>query len=146
MDRKVTYLVAAFAVCVLMMAGSAWAQGRGHGRGMSGANQGWHADNDRHGWRGGDWNGDRSVFGYDQRPRGWDKGRKTGWGDCDVPPGQAKKVGCSPTSRVFGGYVRHRDYIRHDRDRDRDRDRYYRHSSSYRDSRYRNTGVRRNHR
>ena len=25
------------------------------------------------------------------RPPGWDKGKKTGWGDSDVPPGHAKK-------------------------------------------------------
>lgn len=25
------------------------------------------------------------------RPPGWDKGKKTGWGDSDVPPGLAKK-------------------------------------------------------
>jgi hypothetical protein len=31
-----------------------------------------------------------------KRPAGWDKGRKTGWGDCNVPPGQAKKAGCTP--------------------------------------------------
>src|SRR4051794_7269419 len=30
----------------------------------------------------------------DHRPAGWDKGKKKGWGDCDVPPGQAKKHGC----------------------------------------------------
>ena len=32
--------------------------------------------------------------GPSSRPSGWDKGRKTGWGDCDVPPGLAKKRGC----------------------------------------------------
>ena len=26
------------------------------------------------------------------RPYGWDQGKKTGWGDDDVPPGQAKKL------------------------------------------------------
>lgn len=40
---------------------------------------------------------------------GWNKGKKKGWDGCDVPPGQAKKVGCTPG----------RDW----RDRDRDRDR-----------------------
>jgi hypothetical protein len=30
------------------------------------------------------------------RPPGWSKGRKTGWGNCDLPPGQAKKYGCTP--------------------------------------------------
>jgi hypothetical protein len=29
------------------------------------------------------------------RPPGWDRGRKVGWGNCDVPPGLAKKFGCS---------------------------------------------------
>ena len=28
------------------------------------------------------------------RPTGWDRGRKVGWGNCDMPPGLAKKVGC----------------------------------------------------
>ncbi len=28
------------------------------------------------------------------RPPGWSKGKKTGWGNCGVPPGQAKKSGC----------------------------------------------------
>ena len=27
-------------------------------------------------------------------PPGWRHGKKKGWGDCDVPPGQAKKQGC----------------------------------------------------
>ncbi len=26
-----------------------------------------------------------------KRPHGWDMGKKTGWGDSDVPPGLAKK-------------------------------------------------------
>jgi len=31
------------------------------------------------------------------RPPGWDRGRKVGWGNCDVPPGLAKKTGCRNT-------------------------------------------------
>ncbi len=30
----------------------------------------------------------------DGRPPGWSRGRKVGWGGCDLPPGQAKKHGC----------------------------------------------------
>jgi hypothetical protein len=30
----------------------------------------------------------------DGRPPGWSKGKKTGWGNCGLPPGQAKKYGC----------------------------------------------------
>ena len=33
---------------------------------------------------------------WSSRPPGWDRGRKTGWGGCSVPPGHAKKSGCSP--------------------------------------------------
>jgi hypothetical protein len=35
------------------------------------------------------------------RAPGWNRGRKTGWGACNVPPGQAKKLGC--TSTIFPG-------------------------------------------
>jgi hypothetical protein len=28
------------------------------------------------------------------RPPGWRRGEKTGWGNCGLPPGQAKKYGC----------------------------------------------------
>lgn len=70
-----------------MLTGSAMAQGRGNGRGNAPANV-WNANRD---WRG---DRDRWTFGDDQRPRGWDRGKKNGWRDCDVPPGQAKKMGC----------------------------------------------------
>jgi hypothetical protein len=30
----------------------------------------------------------------DGRPPGWGHGKKTGWGNCGLPPGQAKKYGC----------------------------------------------------
>src|SRR5947208_13995544 len=38
----------------------------------------------------------RDIFTRDEhgRPSSWDRGKKNGWGDCDVPPGQAKKQGC----------------------------------------------------
>ena len=31
---------------------------------------------------------------FTHRPPGWDRGRKVGWGNCDLPPGLAKKYGC----------------------------------------------------
>jgi len=35
------------------------------------------------------------VYGdRDERPPGWGHGKKTGWGDCGLPPSQAKKDGC----------------------------------------------------
>lgn len=123
MSKRVLRSVVAVIFCAVIASGSAWAQGRGHGRGMSGANSGWRSnDMDRDTWGSRDWRGDRDrwTFGRNDRPRGWDKGKKTGWGDCDVPPGQAKKVGCSPSSRIFGA-PSYRNYRR-----DRDRDRRYR--------------------
>lgn len=35
------------------------------------------------------------VYGdREGRPPGWSRGKKTGWGNCGLPPGQAKKHGC----------------------------------------------------
>ncbi len=53
-------------------------------------------------------------------PPGWEKGRKTGWGDCDVPPGQAKKVGCTPGAahRRDHRWAQRRDRRWEDRRRD----------------------------
>ena len=36
----------------------------------------------------------RAYSGRDERPPGWSRGNKTGWRDCGLPPGQAKKYGC----------------------------------------------------
>ena len=54
-----------------------------------------HEDNDRDEHRAGRGHGhEAAVVGPSSRPPGWDKGKKTGWGDCNVPPGLAKKRGC----------------------------------------------------
>jgi len=37
----------------------------------------------------------RGDFRNSGRPPGWDRGRKVGWGNCDLPPGLAKKRGCN---------------------------------------------------
>jgi hypothetical protein len=35
------------------------------------------------------------VYGeHDERPPGWGHGKKTGWGNRGLPPGQVKKYGC----------------------------------------------------
>jgi hypothetical protein len=47
-----------------------------------------------HGWEKRD-GVEMRVFGpHDGRPEGWSKGKKTGWQDCGLPPGQAKKYQC----------------------------------------------------
>jgi hypothetical protein len=120
MSKLLIRSLAALALGAVIITGSAMAQGRGH----SAANQGWRGDRDGDSVRGRDWRGDRDrwTFGNDRRPAGWDKGRKTGWGDCDVPPGQAKKTGCNSGVSVFHSTRRHDNY-RRDRDRDRNQHR-----------------------
>jgi len=51
-------------------------------------------DDDHHGWaREGKYE-TRAYHDRDGRPPGWSRGMKTGWRDCGLPPGQAKKYGC----------------------------------------------------
>jgi len=49
------------------------------------------------------------VYEGDERPPGWGHGKKTGWGNCGMPPGQAKKHGCQ--AYVYEGrqYYYHQD-------------------------------------
>ena len=48
---------------------------------------------------------------YDDPP-GWDHGRKAGWGNCDLPPGLAKKRGCYPTRYRLVRYpVEHGSFV-----------------------------------
>jgi hypothetical protein len=51
-------------------------------------------DGDDHGWERRDGYEFRIYGDRDERPPGWSRGKKTGWGDCGLPPGQAKKYGC----------------------------------------------------
>ena len=53
-----------------------------------------HANKDRdEGWeRRGDY--EYHTYAAGNVPPGWNHGKKTGWGDCGLPPGQAKKYGC----------------------------------------------------
>ncbi len=76
------------------------AQGHGHGSGRAHGDAGaavFRHDFDRHERGRVVIRDDRSFSHHhfsNNRPPGWDHGRKVGWGDCDVPPGQAKKMGC----------------------------------------------------
>jgi hypothetical protein len=51
-------------------------------------------DNDDERWERRDGYEYRTYGDREGRPPGWSKGKKTGWGDCGLPPGQAKKYGC----------------------------------------------------
>ena len=46
------------------------------------------------GWENRDGYEYRVYANPDERPPGWSHGKKTGWGNCGLPPGQAKKYGC----------------------------------------------------
>ena len=99
---KAKFFVAAAVTLALSLSAAA------QPRGGYGHNRSHDRDNDRirrvdrdgnrdFGRRGNDH--DRDDFrgrGRDDRSsrRGWSHGRKTGWGNCDLPPGQAKKSGC----------------------------------------------------
>ena len=52
-----------------------------------------HNDNDQ-GWERHEGYEYRTYAENDERPPGWNQGKKTGWGNCGMPPGQAKKYGC----------------------------------------------------
>jgi hypothetical protein len=78
-----------------------------------------HFDDDDHGRRDRDEGWERRdgyeyhVYDRDGRPPGWSKGRKTGWGNCGLPPGQAKKYGCR--TYVYEGrpYYYYQDEVGH---------------------------------
>src|SRR5579864_1689057 len=54
-----------------------------------------HFDKDDHqGWERREGYEYRIYGDREGRPPGWSRGKKTGWGNCGLPPGQAKKYGC----------------------------------------------------
>lgn len=57
-----------------------------------------HDRDDRRVRRDGDHDRDDRFIGSRGRVVGRTQGRKTGWGNCDLPPGQAKKAGCTPAA------------------------------------------------
>ncbi len=78
-------------------------QGQGKGKGNGNGKGNPHTqevrdrddhDRDHGGWERRDSYEYRTYRG-DERPPGWSHGKKTGWGNCDLPPGQAKKYGCN---------------------------------------------------
>ncbi len=66
----------------------------GEGRKHEHGNKYFDDDDDDQGWERRDGYEYRSYGDRDGRPPGWSHGKKTGWGDCGLPPGQAKKYGC----------------------------------------------------
>ncbi len=108
-------LVAMFA----LLSPSSWAQGKGQGKGKD-KSSGQAASEDKSagkqekakhkeknskadkekdkdrakGWESREGYEYRTYGEAKSRPPGWSKGKKTGWDNCGVPPGQAKKGEC----------------------------------------------------
>ena len=127
--RRMRVGLASFAALTLFVIPSlAQGRGRGHGKAQGNhrtvfdsRNSGRHDRLDRRD-RGRVVIVDDRVFFGDRsggnRPPGWDRGRKVGWGNCDMPPGLAKKHGCRNNSWFGDG---RRDDRRWDRRRSNDR-------------------------
>ena len=101
--------ILALSVCLALLPASAFAKGgkgggppadkgkRSSEHGSKDKEKHHDEDNDRdehHAGRGHDHDHEATAAGPSNRPPGWDKGKKTGWGDCNVPPGLAKQRGC----------------------------------------------------
>jgi hypothetical protein len=119
---KLSKLTFTGALALSLLPAAAMAEGKGHGKGNGKNHAKQHdrdddrghdrdRDNDRDHDRDGDH--DRDDHGNhvadSSRPAGWSKGKKTGWGDCDVPPGQVKKYGCHPNSSLSERALRERE-------------------------------------
>ena len=56
------------------------------------------SDQDKQGWERRDGYEYRVYADPSDRPPGWGHGKKTGWGNCGLPPGQAKNTAAAATS------------------------------------------------
>jgi len=88
--RKWIAVLALIAALALVAPAAMADQGKGKGNPHASKN----VDNDDDRWERRDGYEYRMYDDSDGRPPGWSKGKKTGWGDCGLPPGQAKKYGC----------------------------------------------------
>lgn len=106
--RKIFFQVLLAAAVWLMLAGVSSAYGRDHGGGHGHG----HADVEDGGGHGHGHGADRGDHDRDEgrgdrdrddsgRPPGWSHGKKTGWGNCDMPPGLAKKNGGCDNDRDY---------------------------------------------
>jgi hypothetical protein len=88
----------AFVLVLSTAALAAPGNGNGNGHGKGNPHNAQREDDDRDEGRG-EWqarNGwEYRTYRPGQAPPGWSKGKKAGWGNCNLPPGQAKKYGCN---------------------------------------------------
>jgi hypothetical protein len=94
MDRRCFAVFALLASLALVAPTGMAGQGKGQGKGKGNPHASKKVDRDDDRWERRD-DYEYRVFGdRDDRPPGWSRGKKTGWGNCGLPPGQAKKYGC----------------------------------------------------
>jgi hypothetical protein len=85
----------ALAVAFSIGAPNAFADHDDHGNGHGYGHGNKHAKyDDEQGWEHREGYEYRTYAGNGHYPPGWNRGNKTGWGNCGMPPGQAKKYGC----------------------------------------------------
>lgn len=90
---------------------AAQGKGRGQGHGKGNPHAASRAQMTDDGWERHD-KYETRVYGPNQgTPPGWSKGNKTGWRDCGLPPGQAKKYGCNSYVHQGRRYYYYRDDI-----------------------------------
>jgi len=68
-------------------------------------------DDDDRGWERRDGYEYRVYSDHDGRPPGWSHGKKTGWKNCGMPPGQAKKYGCQSYTYQERPYYYYQDEV-----------------------------------
>ena len=121
--RRLWLVVLAVIVVLGLVAPNAIAQGKGKGRGAEKQEHkkshaddiAKHKDKDKDKDRDDDRWERREGWEYrlygdrDSRPPGWSRGKKTGWGNCGVPPGQAKKGECRTYTYQGHRYYYYRD-------------------------------------
>ena len=118
MPHRLLKVLLTAGLCTALLPAVALAKdhGKGHDRDDDDRKRFTHHDNDRDKDHDRDHDKDRD-HDRDKRPPGWSKGKKTGWGNCNLPPGQAKKQGCHGD----GDHDRDDRKVHH-RDGDHDRD------------------------
>ena len=87
-------LIAIFAVAVVLALDGPTLMADQGNKGNKHQHENKHSsDHDDQGWQQRD-GYEYRMYAGDERPPGWSHSKKTGWGNCGLPPGQAKKYGC----------------------------------------------------
>ncbi len=94
MRTRLFVILALVAALTLIFTTLVAGQGKGKAKGKSKAHPAGRYEQTADGWERHDRYDMRIYDAREGRPPGWSEGKKTGWRDCGLPPGQAKKYGC----------------------------------------------------